>query len=127
MVFQKLTDEQKQKLFDLGGTHDRTAISSMRALIMRGSSVDEAQKIVRERRQAKYDYMEQVESEKRKRDEVEAVATAKPKAKTRVKKAEKVQAKETESPEAEEVKPKRTRAKKSIPTIEEQSPETESA
>jgi len=97
MVFQKLTDEQKQKLFDLGETHGRTAISSMRALIMRGSSVDEAQKIVRERRQAKYDYMEQVENKRR-----EA---------------------ETESP----VKPMaKTRAKKSLPAIEEKSPETES-
>ncbi len=53
MVFQKNTDEQKQKLFDLKETLGKEAISSMRALIVRGSSVGEAKQTVEERKKAR--------------------------------------------------------------------------
>ena len=63
MVFQKLTDEQKQKLFALRETHEASQISSMRALIMRGSSFDDAKSEVAKRQQVKSEYMEQLDKE----------------------------------------------------------------
>ena len=63
MVFQKLTDEQKQKLFDLKETLGNDAISSMRALIMRGASIEEAKQTVEERTKAKNEYLDQMEKE----------------------------------------------------------------
>ena len=53
MVFQKLTDEQKQKLFDLKDTHSKDYISKARALIMRGSSTEDAIKMVAVRQKEK--------------------------------------------------------------------------
>ena len=63
MVFQKLTDEQRQKLFELKETHDASQISSMRALIMRGSSFDDAKSEVSKRQQIKAEYLEQLDKE----------------------------------------------------------------
>ena len=63
MVFKKLTDEQKQKLFELRETHDASQISSMRALIMRGSSFDDAKNEVAKRQQVKSEYMAQLDKE----------------------------------------------------------------
>ena len=85
MVFQKLTDEQKQKLFDLKETLGNDAISSMRALIMRGASIEEAKQTVEERTKAKNEYLDQMEKELQANTETEA----KPKKKTRVKKKQK--------------------------------------
>ena len=61
MVFQKLTDEQRQKLFELKETHGASQISSMRALIMRGSSFDDAKSEVAKRQQVKSEYLEQLD------------------------------------------------------------------
>ena len=63
MVFKKLTDEQKQKLFELRETHEASQISSMRALIMRGSSFDDAKNEVAKRQQVKSEYMAQLDKE----------------------------------------------------------------
>jgi len=63
MVFKKLTDEQRQKLFELKETHGASQISSMRALIMRGSSFDDAKSEVAKREQVKSEYMEQLDKE----------------------------------------------------------------
>ena len=68
MVFQKLTDEQKQKLFDLKDTHSKEYISKARALIMRGSTVGDAIKAVGERQKAKDEYMAQVMREQEKEE-----------------------------------------------------------
>ena len=68
MVFQKLTDEQKQKLFDLKDTHSKEYISKARALIMRGSTVGDAIKEVGERQKAKDEYMAQLMKEQEKEE-----------------------------------------------------------
>ena len=68
MVFQKLTDEQKQKLFDLKDTHSKEYISKARALIMRGSTVGDAIKAVGERQKAKDEYMAQIMKEQEKEE-----------------------------------------------------------
>jgi len=52
MVFQKLTDIQKKNLFELKNTLGKETISSMRALIMRGASVEEARKLSRKGQRA---------------------------------------------------------------------------
>ena len=63
MVFQKLTDEQKQQLFDLKEFKSKESISSIRALVMRGASMAEAKKEVVEREKAKNDYIDQIDKE----------------------------------------------------------------
>ena len=63
MVFQKLTDEQKQQLFDLKEFKSKESISSIRALVMRGASMVEAKKEVLEREKAKNDYIDQLDKE----------------------------------------------------------------
>ena len=84
MVFQKLTDEQKQKLFELKETQSKEYIASLRALIMRGASMEEAAKVVVERDAVKKAYLEQIEQEieaKRKKPKEEAKAETSPKPK----------------------------------------------
>ena len=71
MVFQKLTDEQKQKLFDLKDTHSKEYISKARALIMRGSSTEDAIKAVAVRAKAKEEYMAQLMKEQEKEEKEE--------------------------------------------------------
>ena len=63
MVFQKLTDEQKQQLFDLKEFKSKESIASIRALVMRGASMAEAKKEVVEREKAKNDYIDQIDKE----------------------------------------------------------------
>ena len=63
MVFQKLTDEQKQQLFDLKEFKSKESIASIRALVMRGLSMAEAKKEVVEREKAKSDYIDQLDKE----------------------------------------------------------------
>ena len=82
MVFQKLTDEQKQQLFDLKETQSKEYIASLRALIMRGASIEEANKVVVERDAVKKAYLEQIELEieaKREKPKEEAKAETSPK------------------------------------------------
>ena len=64
MVFQKLTDEQKQKLFDLKNTHSKDYISKARALMVRGANLGDAVKVVGEREKAKEEYMAQLVRER---------------------------------------------------------------
>ena len=80
MVFQKLTDEQKQQLFDLKETQSKEYIASLRALIMRGASIEEANKVVVERDAVKKAYLEQIEQEiEAKREKPKEEAPLKPK------------------------------------------------
>ena len=84
MVFQKLTDEQKQKLFELKETQSKEYIASLRALIMRGASIEEANKVVVERDAVKKAYLEAIEQEieaKREKPKEEAKAETSPKPK----------------------------------------------
>ena len=84
MVFQKLTDEQKQQLFDLKETQSKEYIASLRALIMRGASIEEANKVVVERDAVKKAYLEQIELEieaKREKPKEEAKTETSPKPK----------------------------------------------
>ena len=84
MVFQKLTDEQKQQLFDLKETQSKEYIASLRALIMRGASIEEANKVVVERDAVKKAYLEAIEQEieaKREKPKEEAKTETSPKPK----------------------------------------------
>ena len=98
MVFQKLTDEQKQQLFDLKEFKSKESISSIRALVMRGASMAEAKKEVLEREKAKNDYIDQLDKEMKiyqdnnngadKAKEQEAETSPKPKRGRKAKKTE---------------------------------------
>ena len=114
MVFTKLTDIQKQSLFELKETLGKDAISSMRALIMRGSSVEEAKKTVEERTKAKNEYLDQMEKELQANQEVEA----KPKKKTKAKKEAVAIEDKPPEPVEEPVKEKKPRGKKRQPDDE---------
>ena len=122
MVFQKLTDEQKQKLFELKETQSKEYIASLRALIMRGASIEEANKVVVERDAVKKAYLEAIEQEieaKREKPKEEAKAETSPKPK-RGRKAKKTEEEitnyatsETQIALVEDPKPsKRKRGKK---------------
>ena len=95
MVFTKLTDIQKQNLFELKQTLPPSTISSMRALIMRGASVEEAKKSVEERQKAKQEYLDQMDKE------IEAMK-------------EKKKAKAPEPPPEPAPEPKKKRASKKV-------------
>ena len=122
MVFQKLTDEQKQQLFDLKATQSKEYIASLRALIMRGASMEEAAKVVVERDAVKKAYLEAIEQEieaKREKPKEEAKTETSPKPK-RGRKAKKTEEEitnyatsETQIALVEDPKPsKRKRGKK---------------
>lgn len=74
-----MTEEQKQFLFEQKATASKEDISSMRALIMRGASTEDAKKTVAERSKAKQEYLEQVEKELKPVTAPEKKAKAKPK------------------------------------------------
>ena len=113
MVFQKLTDEQKQKLFDLKDTHSKEYISKARALIMRGSSTEDAIKMVGEREKAKEEYMAQlvrVRDARVKEQEKEEKRSRTPRTR-KAKVVEEAQAPE-EPPAIEDAPVKKTRGRK---------------
>ena len=124
MVFQKLTDEQKQQLFDLKETQGKEYIASLRALIMRGASMEEAAKVVIERDAVKKAYLEAIEQEieaKREKPKEEATEEAplKPKRGRKAKKTEEeitnYATSETQIALVEEPAPtKRKRGKKAV-------------
>ena len=124
MVFQKLTDEQKQKLFELKETQSKEYIASLRALIMRGASMEEAAKVVIERDAVKKAYLEAIEQEieaKREKPKEEATEEAplKPKRGRKAKKTEEeitnYATSETQIALVEEPAPtKRKRGKKAV-------------
>ena len=109
MVFNKLTDEQKQQLFELKETLPQSTISSMRALIMRGASVEDAQKLVADREKAKKEYLDQLDKE------IESM------------KGKKVQAKAVPEETKAEPEPKKAKAKAKAPAAPPPTPEPEAA
>ena len=120
MVFQKLTDEQKQKLFELKETQSKEYIASLRALIMRGASMEEAAKVVIERDAVKKAYLEAIEQEiEAKREKPKEEAPLKPKRGRKAKKTEEeitnYATSETQIALVEDPKPtKRKRGKKAV-------------
>ena len=109
MVFTKLTDIQKQNLFELKQTLPPSTISSMRALIMRGMSVEEAQKSVVEREKAKQEYLDQLDKE------IESMKASEPKVKKSKSKAKAPAPAPPPTPEPEAApKPKKKKASKTL-------------
>ena len=124
MVFQKLTDEQKQQLFDLKEFKSKESISSIRALVMRGASMAEAKKEVVEREKAKNDYIDQIDKEMKiyqdnTKEEAKQETSPKPKRGRKAKKTEEeitnYATSETQIALVEEPAPtKRKRGKKAV-------------
>ena len=64
MVFTKLNDQQKDELAIFKAEHGTNLTSSMRALVMRGSSIDDAKKMVLSRQVARAELLTEMEKEK---------------------------------------------------------------
>jgi hypothetical protein len=119
MVFQKLSDTDREQLAIFGQDHDKKQVAMMRALIMRGASPNEAKTMAGERQKARDDLVEALKNEKQQRDEEEEEEVSKPKAKRTPRKLKLLEVKEDEeevvAPPPPSPKIKRTRSKK-IPT-----------
>ena len=61
MVFTKLSDSDKEQLAIFKAEHGTNLTSSMRALVMRGSSIDDAKKMVLSRQVAKAELLTEME------------------------------------------------------------------
>ena len=61
MVFTKLSDQQKEELAIFKAEHGTNLTSSMRALVMRGSTTDDAKKMVLSRQVAKAELIQEME------------------------------------------------------------------
>ena len=121
MVFQKLTDTDKEQLAIFGQEHDKKQVSAMRALIMRGATPNEAKTMAIERENARNELVEAMAKEMQQKEEEEAkvVPETKVKAKRAPRKAKAVPGAETDveaepEPTAPPPSPKlkRTRSKK---------------
>ena len=123
MVFQKLTDTDKEQLAIFGQEHDKKQVSAMRALIMRGATPNEAKTMAIERENARNELVEAMAKEMQQKEEEEAkvVPETKVKAKRAPRKAKAVPEAEAEAeaeaePEATAPPPspklKQTRSKK---------------
>jgi hypothetical protein len=121
MVFQKLTDTDKEQLAIFGQEHDKKQVSAMRALIMRGATPNEARTMAIERENARNELVEAMAKEMQQKEEEEAkvVPETKVKAKRAPRKAKAVPGAETDveaepEPTAPPPSPKlkRTRSKK---------------
>ena len=115
MVFQKLTDTDKEQLAIFGQEHDKKQVSAMRALIMRGATPNEAKAMAIDREKARNELVEALANEMQQTDEVEAAAQPKVKAKRAPRKLKDVPEAEVEAETAApppSPKLKRTRSKK---------------
>ena len=63
MVFKKLSETDKEQLAIFKAEHGTNLTSSMRALVMRGSSTDDAKKLVLSRQTARAELVEEMEKE----------------------------------------------------------------
>ena len=121
MVFQKLTDTDKEQLAIFGQEHDKKQVSAMRALIMRGATPNEAKTMAIERENARNELVEAMAKEmqqKEEEEEAKVVPETKVKAKRAPRKAKVVPEAEAEAEAEAEVeapppspKLKRTRSK----------------
>ena len=98
MVFQKLTDTDKEQLAIFGQEHDKKQVSAMRALIMRGATPNEARTMAIERENARNELVEAMAKEMQQKEEEEAkvVPETKVKAKRAPRKAKAVPGAETD-------------------------------
>jgi len=96
MVFQKLSDTDREQLAIFGQDHDKKQVAMMRALIMRGASPNEAKTMAGERQKARDDLVEALKNEKQRRDEEEEEEVSKPKAKRTPRKLKLLEVKEDE-------------------------------
>ena len=115
MVFQKLTDTDKEQLAIFGQEHDKKQVSAMRALIMRGATPNEAKAMAIDRENARNELVEALANEMQQKDEAEAAAQPKVKAKRAPRKLKAVPEAEVEAESAvppPSPKLKRTRSKK---------------
>ena len=120
MVFQKLTDTDKEQLAIFGQEHDKKQVSAMRALIMRGASPNEARAMAIERDDARNKMAEALEKEKEQRDAEFEANKPRVRAKRAPRKAKVVETIEEEDEEGGDEAPpppspklKRTRSKSS--------------
>ena len=119
MVFQKLTDTDKEQLAIFGQEHDKKQVSAMRALIMRGATPNEAKTMAIERENARNELVEAMAKEMQQKEEEEEEAKVVPETKVKAKRAPR-KAKAVPDVEAEpeptapppSPKLKRTRSKK---------------
>ena len=115
MVFQKLTDTDKEQLAIFGQEHDKKQVSAMRALIMRGATPNEAKAMAIDRENARNELVEALANEMQQKDEAEEAAQPKVKAKRAPRKLKDVPEAEVEAEPAvppPSPKLKRTRSKK---------------
>ena len=71
MVFTKLTASQKEELAIFKAEYGTVLTSSMRALVMRGSSSDDAKKMVLSRQTARAELVEEMEKEAEAQNELQ--------------------------------------------------------
>ena len=71
MTFTKLNDEQKEELAIFKSEHGGTLTSSMRALVMRGSTVEDARKLVLSREMVRAELLKEIEKEIDTRKEIQ--------------------------------------------------------
>ena len=83
MVFTKLSDSQKEELAIFKSEYGTNLTSSMRALVMRGSSTDDAKKLVLSRQTARAELVEEMEKEVEAHKELQEPPPAKPARKPR--------------------------------------------
>ena len=83
MVFTKLTDTQKEELAIFKSEYGTNLTSSMRALVMRGSSINDAKRIVLSRQIARAELLEEMEKESAAQNELQEPPPAKPARKPR--------------------------------------------
>ena len=83
MVFKKLSETDKEQLAIFKAEHGTNLTSSMRALVMRGSSTDDAKKLVLSRQTARAELVEEMEKEVEAHNELQEPPPAKPARKPR--------------------------------------------
>ena len=113
MVFQKLTDTDKEQLAIFGQEHDKKQVSMMRALIMRGASPTEAKAMAGEREKARNALIEALEKEMDQRggEEQEEEITTPPKPKRAPKKTKVIAIEDEKEIDAPPPSPKLKRAR----------------
>ena len=71
MTFTKLNDDQKEELAIFKAEHGTTLTSSVRALVMRGSTVEDARKLVLSREVVRAELLKEIEKEIDTRKEIQ--------------------------------------------------------
>ena len=83
MVFKKLSETDKEQLAIFKAEYGTNLTSSMRALVMRGSSINDAKRIILSRQIARAELLEEMEKESAAQNELQEPPPAKPARKPR--------------------------------------------